>query len=161
MLAQTLGERLGEVAAGAVVGEDLVTTGSFDGGGQGPGAGDLDLQRAFVLLGLLLERVEILAEQRGGPALVDSPTTAGEPPAGWLHISAELDQAQGPPDHVRVRATAGELGQVWQRQVAEYDAQGLVEVARVVTRHRADTAGQRHARPVDAIVHEPTTRVPS
>ena len=45
VVAHALGQRLGQVAAGAVVAEHLVAAGLLDGGGQGPGPGDLHLER--------------------------------------------------------------------------------------------------------------------
>ena len=67
-----LGQRLRELAAGAVVAEHLVAARLLDGGGQRPRAGDLRLERAGVALRLLLDRVEVLGEQRAGAAVVDA-----------------------------------------------------------------------------------------
>ena len=72
VVAQTLGERLGELAARAVVGEHPVAAGPLDRRGQRPRSGDLDLERTGVALGVLLDRVEVLGEQRLGSPVVDA-----------------------------------------------------------------------------------------
>ena len=64
---QALRERLGEVAPGAVVGEDLVAAGLLDGRGERPRSGDLHLERAGPALRLLLDRVEVLGDAATGP----------------------------------------------------------------------------------------------
>ncbi len=58
----------------------------------------------------------------------------------------------------------GHLGQVGQvGELAEHQAQRLVEAALVVAGQRPDPGGERHppTRVVSAMVAEPTTRVPS
>ena len=71
--AQPLGEGLGELAARAAVGEHPVAARSLDGRRQRPRPGDLDLERAGVALAVLLDRVEVLRQQRPGTAVVDAP----------------------------------------------------------------------------------------
>ena len=82
-----LGQGLGQLAAGAVVGEHPVAAGSLDGGGQRPRADDLGLERRRVALRLLLDLVEVLGEQAAGAALVDA-LPVGQPPAGGLQVEA-------------------------------------------------------------------------
>jgi hypothetical protein len=114
VVAQALGERLGELAAGTVVGQDPVAAGSLDRGGQRPWPGDLHLESADVTFGRLLERVEVLREQAARPPLID-PGRVGEPPAGRLQVGAELGhEGKRPPGHRRGGAAAGHLGQVRQ-----------------------------------------------
>ena len=72
VLDQPLGQRLGELATGADVGEHPVAARALDGRGQRPRPGDLDLERTGVALGVLLEQVEVLAEQRDRPPVVDA-----------------------------------------------------------------------------------------
>ena len=69
---EPLGQRLRELAPGTEVGEHLVPARPLDGRGQRPRSGDLDLERAGVLLRLLLQPVEILGEQAAGPAVIDA-----------------------------------------------------------------------------------------
>ena len=69
---EPLGQRLGELAPGAEVGEHLVAARPLDGRRQRPRSGDLDLERAGVPLRLLLQPVEVLGEQAAGPAVVDA-----------------------------------------------------------------------------------------
>ena len=96
------------------------------------------------------------------------PGRVGQPPAGRLQVGAELgDHREGAAGHVRVRAAAGQLGQVRQvGQLAEHDPDGLVEVAPRPspgidpTPVARDHAAAPRAR-VAVIVQEPTTRVPS
>ena len=59
-----LGQRLRQLAPGAVVGEHLVAARLLDGRGERPRPGDLGLERAGVALRLLLDLVEVLGEQR-------------------------------------------------------------------------------------------------
>ncbi len=148
MRREPLGQRLGELAPGAEVREHLVAAGSLDGRCEGPRPGDLDLERAGVLLRLLLEAVEVLGEQAAGPAVVDAggPAMTGEPPAGRLQVGAELghhrERAAG---HRGGRAPSGHLGEVGQvRELTEDEPHRLVEVALVVSGVRADAAGPRH-----------------
>ena len=67
-----LGERLRELAPGAVVGQHQVAARPLDGRRQRPRPGDLGLERADVALRLLLDLVEVLGEQAAGAALVDA-----------------------------------------------------------------------------------------
>ncbi len=149
-----------------MVGEHLVAARLLHGGGEGPRSDDLDLERAGVVLGLLLEDVEVLGEQRAGAAQV-GPGSVGEPPPGGLHVRAEsLRDSEPAAGHVPARSTTRQLGQ--ERKVghlAQHHPQRLVEAARVVAGHRADAGRKGHAdtpvRAVALIVAEPTTRLPS
>ena len=73
------------------------------------------LNDAAEVLRLLLERVEVLGEQRPGAAVVDA-GAVGEPPAGRLEVEAEVgDHGERPADHRRRRrrgraARAGRAG---------------------------------------------------
>ena len=105
-------------------------------------------------LGLLLDGVEVLGEQRPGPAVVD-PRGVGEPPAGRLEVGAEPGgQGQPAAGHRGRRTATGQLGQVREvRQLAEHHAHRLGVVERVVglraqrlpAGHRPDAGGDRHA----------------
>ena len=130
VVADPLGERLRQLAAGAVVGEHLVAARPLDGGRQRPGAGDLHLEVPGVALERLLEHVEVLAEQAAGPPLVAARRRAGQPPARGLEVGAELgDDGQRPARHRGGGAALGELGQVRQvGQLADDDAHGLGRV---------------------------------
>lgn len=165
-----LREGLRELAAGAVVGEDPVAAWSLDGRGEGPGAHQLGLERSLVALRLLLDLVEVLAQQAGGPALVAA-RAVGQPPAGGLEVEGEVgDERDRPAGHGRAGAAARQLGDVGKaagrRQLAEHDPHRLGVGPRVVAGMGADAGGGRHrcpapTRPVALMVAEPTTRVPS
>ena len=131
VVAQPLGERLRQLAAGAVVGEHPVAARPLDGRGQRPRPGDLDLEGAGVALAVLLDGVEVLGQQRPGPAVVDA-GGVGQPPPGRLQVGAELgDQRQRATGHVGVRAAAGQLGQVGQvGQLVEHHPDRQVVVRR-------------------------------
>ena len=85
--ADALGQRLDQVAGRAGVGDGLVAVVQLDRGGERPRAGDLQLQRPGVVLGEVLESVEVAGEEverapqvparRGRPAA--SRTAAGRP----------------------------------------------------------------------------------
>jgi hypothetical protein len=60
---QSFGERLGQLAPGAVVGQHAVAARALDRRGEGPRSGDLGLERAGIALGVLLDDVEVLREQ--------------------------------------------------------------------------------------------------
>ena len=142
---EPLGQRLGQLAPGAEVRQHLVAARPLDGRRQRPRSGDLDLERAVVPLRLLLQSVEVLGEQAAGPAVVDA-RCVGEPPSRRLQVGAQLghhgERAAG---HGRGSAATGQLGEVRQvGKLAEDEPDRLVEVALVVARVRADTAGDRH-----------------
>lgn len=63
MQAQPLGEGAGEIAPGTVVGEHRLAVLQLQRGGEGPGPDGLHLHLAFVALGELLQRVEVLPSQ--------------------------------------------------------------------------------------------------
>ena len=118
MVAQALGERLGQLPAGTVVGEHLVAAGLLHGRGQGPRSGHLDLGGARVTLGLLLELVEVLGQQRPGATMVDT-RGVGESPPGRLQVGAQPDSTASPrPVVVAVGPRPGKLGQVRQPERA-------------------------------------------
>ena len=164
--AEPLRQGLGQVATRAVVGQHLVAARLLHGGGEGPRPDDLDLERARVVLGLLLEDVEVLGEQRAGPAQV-GPGRVGEPPPGGLHVGAEpLRDREPAAGHVASAPRPGSSGRNGSDGTSpEHQPHRLVEVARVVAGHRADAGRQRHAdtpvRAVALIVADPTTRLPS
>ena len=163
--AEPLGQRLSKLAAGAVVGQDAVAAWPLDGCREGPRAGHLDLERPGVALGLLLEGVEVLARASETARRWSTP-----PPApvsrqpGGLQVGTELGHdGERAADHVRVRhraraaracaAATARRGRRWTR---------LVVVARRRPRASSPTPEARVMTGlVDAIVHEPTTRVPS
>ena len=158
----------GQLAAGAVVGEHPVAAGPLDGGGQRPRAGDLDLERAGVALGVLLDGVEVLGQQRPRPAVVDA-GRVGQPPAGRLQVGAELG------DHARARgrscrrarrgraARAGAAGRAarrarpGRRRSKSVASSPGIDPTPVARGHAVDA----RCATVEAIVQEPTTRVPS
>ena len=81
MVAQPLGQRLGQLAAGAVVGQHLVAARPLDGGRERPRPGDLGLERAGVALAACSSTASrSCASSDRGPAVVD-PGGVGEPPA--------------------------------------------------------------------------------
>ena len=160
-----------------MVGQDPVAPGLLDRRGERPGPGQLGLEDPGVVLGPLLDRVEVLRQQRAGPSQVDA-GSVGQPPPGRLEVGTELgDHRQRPAGHVRDRAPSGQLRHVRQLgQLAEHDAQrfgvlpGVVglRAERLAAGHGPDAGGQRHAGPastdtrdVAVIVADPTTRVPS
>ncbi len=157
------GERLREVTTGADVGQHLVAARLLDRRRERPRPGDLHLERALVALRQLLRDVEVLSQQRAGAALVDA-GRVGEPPPGRLQVEAELaHQRHRPAGHPGDRPARRQLGQVREvGQLAEHDPHRLHEV---LPRHRAEAGGAcAHAdavRRVEAIVADPTTRVPS
>ena len=73
-------EGLREIAPGAVVAEHLVAARLLDHGSQGPGAGNLHLEDAVIALGPLLQRVEVLGQQRASASVVDSRSVGQSPP---------------------------------------------------------------------------------
>jgi hypothetical protein len=164
VVAQSLGQGLAELAAGAVVAEHLVAARLLDGRGQGPRSDHLDLEAAGVAVGVLLEAVEVLREEAAGPAVVD-PGGVREPPAGRLEVRTQRrHHREAAAGHPGGHPTARHLGQVRQvGQLLEHEADGLVEGRLVVAGHRPDAGRKRHpeTRSVAAIVADPTTRVPS
>ena len=114
---------------------------------------------------LVLEPVEVLAEQAAGATLVERGRAGrpGQPPAGGLQVGVELGhQPERAADHPRNDASARHLRQERQVELAEHDPQRLVEVLLVGPGEGADPRGERHAgtRSVASIVAEPTTRLP-
>ncbi len=166
MVAHPLGERLRELATGAVVGEHLVATRALDRGREGPRTGHLDLEMPGVALQRLLEQVEVLGEKAAGAPLVDASSPARQSPTGRLEVRTEpgpCDDRQGPSRHRRRHAATGQLGQVREvRQLAHHQSHRLGDVG---PGQGADAGREGHARArvraVLVMVAEPTTRVPS
>ena len=171
VVAQPRGQRLRQLAAQAVVGQHAVAAGALHRGGQRPRPGHLQLEEAVVALRLLLDRVEVLAQQRDGASVVDA-GGVGDAPPGRLQVDAHaLEQRERAPDHPGRCAPAGHLGHVDEPgHVRQDDLDGVVEGALVLAGVRPHAARARHAlvtgtstpvRAVAAMVHDPTTRVPS
>ncbi len=140
-------QRLRQVAPGTVVGQHLVAARTLDRRGQCPRSGDLHLDRSGMVRGLLLERVEILAEKAEGAPLVERRGTGGggQPPTRRLQVGVELGhQTEGATDHLRRYASAGHLREERQVYLAQHDPQRLVEVVLVGPREGADPRCQRH-----------------
>ena len=170
VVAHALGQRLRELAAGAVVGRApcrRAASRRWRPASTGPATWTLN--GAGAALRLLLERVEVLGEQAAGAAVVDA-RGVGEPPArraAGRRRGRRPRPARGRSS--RGGAAAGQLGQVRQvGQLAEHDAHGLgvvaVVVARAWTRRRwraSRGSTPTAVRAVAVIVAEPTTRVPS
>ncbi|SCE12292.1 hypothetical protein GA0115246_111053 [Streptomyces sp. SolWspMP-sol7th] len=117
MRAQALGERGGEVADGAGVGEGGLAAAQLQRGGERPRAHGLHLDEAVVALGELLQRVEVLAEPGSRAACVAARTVA-DAPAARFEVGPDLgEEADGAADHVRAGASRGQLGEV--REVLE------------------------------------------
>ena len=169
VVAQALGQRLREVASRPVVAEHEVAARLLHGGRERPGAGDLQLHDTGVPLAELLERVEVLAEQAAGAAVVEAGAAraAGEPPPGGLQVDVEpRDDGQGAPGHGGGGAAARLLGhgrEVGQLVEHDLDRLAVARTRRLVAGHRPDR-GRQHAHdspPVSLMVAEPTTRLPS
>ena len=75
----------GQVAAGPRVAEHGLAAAQFQAGGQRPRADGLDLERAVVPLGELLQGVEVLAQPGAGAAGVAARPVA-DPPAAGLDV---------------------------------------------------------------------------
>ncbi len=174
VLGDALGQGLGEIATGSVVGEHPVATRALHRRGQRQWSGHLQLERSLEALGVLLQRVEVLGEQRAGPALVGA-GCVGEPPPRGLQIGREAaEQPDRPADHAGSWAARRQLGQV--RQVGQLVHDQPYRLVHVVTRHRTDAGRVRlaggHPSPGRALlavtsrageptVALPTTRVPA
>src|SRR5215217_4278797 len=89
MRPHAFGQGLGELASGTVVGEHLVTAWPLQVRSERPRAGDLDLEDAMEVLRLLLQQVQVLAEERTGASMVHA-WRLGQPPPGWLQVEAEI-----------------------------------------------------------------------
>ena len=106
VVAQALGERLGQLAAGAVVGQHPVAARPLDRRGQRPRAGDLDLERAGVALGCAPRRRRgpgRAATGRGGGRCRRRPVSRH--PAGCRSAPSSATSASVRP--VRSRARRG------------------------------------------------------
>ena len=166
MVGHPFGQGLGDLAAGTVVGEQLVAARPLDGRGQRPRPRQLDLEDAVEVLGLLLELVEVLPEQGAGAPVVDA-GRVGQPPARGLEVEAELgDRRERATDHAGLDAATGQLGKVGQvRSLAEDDPDRFGVLLGGGAGPRPDAGGDRHAgaptRAVVTMVADPTTRVPS
>ena len=94
------GERFGDVADGADIGERFVTVVQFEGGRESPRPGDLQLERTDVTLGVFFEDVEVAREQAARPPFVAA-VMLGEPPARGLDVDVQTEQVRGAAaDHV-------------------------------------------------------------
>ncbi len=60
-LSDSFGKRLAEIASRSVVGEQAITARTLHHGRQRPGAGDRELDRSLVSLGVLFEQIEVSA----------------------------------------------------------------------------------------------------
>ena len=170
VVAQTGGQRLGQVATQPVVGQHPVAARALHRGGQRPRPGHLQLEQAVVALRLLLDGVEVLAQQRDRPPVVDA-GGVGDAPPGRLQVDPHaLEQRQRAPHHPGRGSPPGHLGHVGQPgHVGQHHLDGVVEGALVLAGVRPDAGRARHAdvtgtstpaRAVAAMVHDPTTRVP-
>ena len=116
MAPYALGQGLGQLAAGAVVGQHPVAARSLDRGGQRPRAGDLDLERRRVALRLLLDLVEVLGRAALRARRWSTPCRVGQPPPGGLQVErrGRWRAATARPVMRRAGAAAGQLGEVRQ-----------------------------------------------
>jgi hypothetical protein len=130
VVADPLGQRLGQLSPGAVVGQQAVTARLLHSGGERPRPGHLHLEPTAVVRGELLHHVEVLRQQRPSAPVVDprGSLAAGESPPGGLEVGVELGQdRQGAARHAGVDATIRQLGQVREvGELAEDDAHHLV-----------------------------------
>jgi hypothetical protein len=110
---RALGQGTGEVGDRAGVGEHgIERAGQLDGGGQGPGAAQADLERALVTGEDLLDRVEVGRHHAVRGAHVTA-RSLGDPPAARGGLHRHVDQeGGGAPDQVGARPASGKLGQV-------------------------------------------------
>jgi hypothetical protein len=160
---ETLRERLGQLAPGAVVGQHLVAARALHGRGQGQRPGHLHLHGAGEVSEVLLGGVEVLGQHRAGPPQV-APRADTETPAGRLQVGLQpVEHGQAASDHPGVRAARGQLGHEGEvADLAPDDTERLVDVG---AGHRPDARGPHPdwvvSRRVCAIVADPTTRVPS
>ena len=95
-LRDALGQRLGQIAAGAVVGQHPIAARPLHGRGQRPRPGDGVLERAGVALGVLLEQVQV------GPQRVDAPADGHGPSR---RSAASRPAAGRPPARRAARST--------------------------------------------------------
>lgn len=154
------GERVREIAPRAVVREDLVTARLLERRRQRPRSRQLHLERAFDGPGEFLQDVQVLLQQRPGPALVETRARTRQPPPGRLQVETELGQYAGSPaQHVPVR-TGRQFRQERDRHLAEHQLQGLPDV---LAGHGPDARELVHAatRSTASMVADPITRVPS
>ena len=169
VVADPLGERLRQLAAGAVVGEHLVAARPLDRRGERPGAGDLDLEVPGVALERLLEHVEVLGEQAAGPPLVAGPArrrSAASPRAGGRRRARPTTRQRPARHRARWRrargARAGAAGRAARRRRCARPRPGRSRAgSRRRSRGSRGTASRPRVRAVAVMVAEPTTRVPS
>ena len=111
VVAEPLGQRLRQLAAGAEVGEHLVAARPLDGRGQRPRSGDLDLERAGVPCACSSSAVEVLREQAAGPAVVDARgASVSRQPAGCRSAPSSAITASARPVIVAVGPRPGTSG---------------------------------------------------
>ena len=160
-----LGERLSDVAAGAVVAHGSLAAARLDGSGKSPRAGQLSLERAAPAGEGLLYPVEVLRQPRARPRHHPA-GRIGEPPADGGGLDGQIrcdlcEQGHGAADEVRSGPSRGQLRDVG--EVGQLPRDRARPLVRVGARETADSGGGSwrdviHRR---AIVAEPTTRVPS
>ena len=171
VVADPLGERLRQLAPGAVVGEHLVAARLLDRRGQRPRAGDLDLEGARCSPAPAPRACRGPGRAGCGRAGGRRPARVGQPPARGLEVGAEPGRRPRAPRRHRGRwrraraARAGAAGRAARR------ATSRTASSRVGRRAGADAGREGHAgsrrsstataRVVDSMVAEPTTRVPS
>ena len=157
VVAQPLGERLRQLAAGAVVGEHLVAARPLDRRGERPRPGDLDLERRPSSPAPAPRARRGPGRAGCGPAGGRRPgASVSRQPAGCRSAPSSATTASARPVMRRRDPAAGQLGQVRQAlggQLAEHDPDGLgvaaCVVARASTRRRCATASCERADSVD------------
>src|SRR6185312_8292801 len=137
--ADALGQRLGQVAGRAGIRDRLVAVVQLDRGGKRPRARDLEFQRAGVVLGEVLEGVEVAGEEVERPAQVPA-RPVDQPPTGRLQVDRHVDEERrAAADHVRAGPAGWQLGHVW--QVGQLAEDGLRRLGRVGAGHRSHAGG--------------------
>ena len=168
-LSDSLGKRLAEIASRSVVGEHSITARTLHHRRQRPGAGDRELDRSLVSLGVLLEQIEVSAKRADGQPMI-SAGGVGEPPSGRLQVDGQTgEEGSRASDHLGVRSARRKLRQV--REIRALRERDLDRIRHVRTRPGADSGGPDrrqlavrrdvgHAR-VAEMVALPTTREPA
>jgi hypothetical protein len=110
------GQRLGDVAAGAVVTHGSLAAASLDGRGEGPRAGQLGLERPSPAGERLLHTVKVL-RQPGTRPRHHASGGIGEPPADGGCLDGQIrcdvrEQGHGAADQVRSGPSRGQFGDV-------------------------------------------------
>jgi hypothetical protein len=128
-LPDAFGKRRSDIAHSAGIGQCLVAVVQLKGRHQSPRAGDLDLQRASVPLGMFFEDVKITREHGARPTFVGA-FMRREPPAGRLDVDVQPDQMRRTAtDHVGPDTGRGQLDQMRKgSELADHDPRCLVGV---------------------------------